>query len=102
MTDAVTILDDGEFYVELHPDYQDAVAPGFLLRRCAQSSTAPNGFVCLGGFDEALNGSWTADVKAHWDPCGEEERVELASDALRMDAIAALWRGRKNGLPDHA
>ena len=95
------VLDDGEFYIELNGNYEAAVAPGFLQRRCLQGLTTPSGFECIGSFDKSSQGKWRADVNAPYDPTSESDVLVLAMDVERMDAISVLWHGRHQALCNH-
>lgn len=100
-TKPLIILDDGQFYVELNCNYEEADAPGFLQRRCSYGLTTPGGYECLGSFQKAVDGSWSADVVA---PMDEETGCDcdlLARNVSRMDAIAALWAGRNRAYSTH-
>ena len=98
MTPDEIILDDGVFFIDLNCNYEVSSAPGFLERRCAYGPKTPGGFECIGSFDKALDGTWTADVNAPYDPVTDGDCRKVATGASRMDAIAALWRERHSAL----
>ncbi len=89
------ILDDGQYFVELNSNYPLKDAPGMLLRRRARSDTTPGGNECIGSFDKRLDGQWNADVTVPYDPVRDVECHVLAEGVDRMDAIVALWTGRR-------
>lgn len=93
-TKSLIILDDGVFYVELNCNYPKAEAPGFLQRRCGYGLTTPGGYECLGSFQKAAHGFWSADVNAPLDEDTDSDCLMLTQNVSRMDAIAALWVGR--------
>ena len=87
-------LDDGQYFVELNSNYPLKDAPGMLLRR-ASGGTTPGGHECIGSFDKRLDGQWNADVTVPYDPERDAECHVLAADVDRLDAIVALWTGRR-------
>ncbi len=89
------ILDDGEFFIKLNCNYEAGDAPGFLNRRRSHGVTTPGGYECVGGFDKARDGTWSADVNARYDPETESDCRRIVQGVSRMDAIAALWRERQ-------
>lgn len=96
-----TILDDGEYFIDLNCNYEASIAPGFLQRRCAYSVTTPGGFECVGVFEKSLDGSWRADVNSAYDPDTDGDCRVVIQGVSRMDAIAALWANRKTALTSH-
>jgi hypothetical protein len=98
MTLATILLDDGEFYVELNANFEPARAPGFLHRRCRTSLTTPGGYECVGSFDMAKSGRWTADLNAPFDDATCSDVLRLGEFGERLNAIAALWRRRGEAL----
>lgn len=94
MTEGTTILDDGKFYIELNGNYEACVAPGTLWVRCSHSAATPGGYDCAGGFNQARDGTWEADVNVPWDSETESDSRLVATGVSRLDAIVALWRER--------
>ncbi len=95
------LLDDGEFYIELNCNSEPSVAPGFLHRRCGYGATTPSGYECIGSFQKRVDGTWSADVNAPLDQETDSDCLVLATGVSRMDAIAALWQGRKLAVSIH-
>jgi hypothetical protein len=106
--DAIVVLDDGQFFVELNAqiradiDAFDATnvpgvpcaQGGFLLRRCYVSVTSPGGYECIGSFACCDDGRWEASVDAAFDPATGTDSRRVARGASRLDAIAAVWAAR--------
>ena len=86
------ILDDGKYFIELNPDHSLENAPGVLLRRCALT---PSSHECIGSFDRRLDGQWKAGVTVPYDAEMENDCHILAAGVARLDAIVALWSGRR-------
>lgn len=80
--------------MELNSNYPLKDAPGMLLRRSARSD-AQGGHECIGSFDKRLDGQWNADVTVPYDPERDAECHVLATGVDRLDAIVALWSGRR-------
>lgn len=95
MCNGETILDDGQFYIELNVNYEPSVAPGFLQRRCSYGVTTPSGFECVGSFQKSLDGTWSADVSAPLNEDDDSDCLLIAKGVNRMEAIVALWRNRQ-------
>lgn len=95
------ILDDGEYFIDLNCNFEATIAPGFLQRRCAYSSTTPGGFECVGGFEKSFDGTWRVDVNAAYDPDTDGDCRVVIEGVTRMDAIAGLWANRKTALTSH-
>ena len=89
------ILDDGEYFVVLAAHQPAGAAVGFLERRCAVTSEAPNGRECLGAFTHAQGIGWTARIATEFEPAAGCDHHVVAAAATRLDAIAALWRARR-------
>ena len=89
------ILVDGQYFVELNSNYPLKDAPGVLLRRSSRSDTTPGGHECIGSFDKRLDGQWNADVNAPYDAEMDSDCHVLAAGVARLDAIVALWTGRR-------
>lgn len=102
MNNGTIILDDGQFYIELNVNYEASDAPGFLQRRCVYGLTTPGGYECLGSFQKALDGSWSADVNAPMDEDSGSDCDVLACKVSRMQAITALWVGRARAYSTHS
>ena len=102
MSDGKIILDDGQFYIQLNVNYEAFDAPGFLQKRCAYGLTTPGGYECLGSFQKALDGSWSADVNAPYDEDTGSDCEMLSRQVSRLDAIATLWAGRTSAYSTHA
>ena len=92
-----SILDDGEFYVELE-SLEVADAPGFLQRRCRVGEKTPGGYECVGSFDCDSQGRWQALVVAPCDPITGSDYRLLGQHLSRLDAIATLWGARSQAL----
>lgn len=97
----LTILDDGEFYIELNSNCNPTAAPGFLQRRCTAGPTIPGGYECLGSFQKRPDGAWAADINAPWNRETDSDCTLLVTGVARMDAIGALWSGRHRALSTH-
>lgn len=96
-----TILDDGEYLINLNCNYDAKISPGFLLRRCSLSPTTPGGYDYVGGFEKSSDGTWRADVNSQYDPLTDGDCRIVIQGVSRMDAIVALWVNRKTALPSH-
>ena len=94
MTQDEIILDDGVFFIDLNCNHKPSEAPGFLERRCGYGPKSPGGYECVGGFEQALDGTWRADVNTPYDPATDGDCRFVIEGVSRMDAIAALWRER--------
>jgi len=91
---SATILDDGDFYVELNCNDSSAAAAGFLQRRCYVGVTTPGGYECIGSFERDVLGRWRASIDAVYDEQTGSDSRTLGCFADRLDAIVALWAAR--------
>lgn len=94
MSNGETVLDDGEFFIELNVNYSPSEAPGFLQRRCGYGATTPGGFECVGSFQKDTDGSWSSDVNAPLNEDDDSDCLFVAKSVGRMDALVELWRNR--------
>ena len=94
-TESVVILDDGEFCVALNADFPSAIAPGFLQRRCYVGVTTPDGYECVGSFDQDKQGMWCPSVDSTYDETTDRVCLSLGAHVRRLDAIVALWGARR-------
>ena len=107
--DAIVVLDDGQFYVELCAelcaDLERSHAPGteggFLQRRCYVSVTSPGGYECIGSFGRSGDGCWEASIDAPFDPATGSDRRRLACGTSRLDAVVAIWAARHDARCRH-
>lgn len=90
------ILDDGAFFIDLNWDHPKACAPGFLVHRIDFGADRPGGYECIGTFDQMGDGTWSASINTPYDPVMDRWIQIVASEAARMDAIAALWKARRH------
>ncbi len=88
------ILDDGAFFVDLNCEHAEPVAPGFLMVRVPTPPGAPACYECLGGFQEAADGTWGAFVYVDANSATQASQVDLARGTSRIAAICDLWRQR--------
>lgn len=95
------ILDDGKFYIDLNVNYESSTAPGFLSHRCALGPATPGGFECVGGFQKSTDGTWCANINAHYDSETDGDSEVVTQGVTRMDAIAALWSARNQAPLSH-
>ena len=96
------VLDDGEYYVDLAAGQALDSAVGFLERRCRPTGAAPNGFECLGAFTMASNLTWEARIATAFDISTGRDCKAVAAGVSRLDAIAALWRARRDACFGHS
>lgn len=91
----VVLLDDGEFYIETHPDYPLLDAPGALYRRCGRNGRglAPDA-ECIGSFDMHPDTTWSASINTPSEVGGTATTVVM--DVMsRVHAIVVLWHARR-------
>lgn len=106
VTDRLVVLDDGEFYVEIDATLaSEAVAPGFLKRRCYVSPTSPDGYECVGRFALNRQYHWMAEIDVTADlqnrfTNGDGTRT-LGVYAQRVTAIVDLWMNRRQAYCRH-
>lgn len=93
--------DDGEYYIENNLECLGGVSGnGFLLRRCKQSVTSPQGWECIGAFFR--DGSkWLAKIDVPADPQRIEDYEVIGLFDDRSSAIDALWKRRHDALCRH-
>ncbi|WP_434716314.1 hypothetical protein [Paraburkholderia sp. A3RO-2L] len=94
MVKHLTLLDDGEFYIERNCNGDEATTNGFLMRRCSVSLTTPGGYECVGGYEHRASGEWHASINAPYDEETDSDSRELGDFSRNLDAIAALWKVR--------
>lgn len=90
------LLEDEKFLVEHNGNYSLDKGNGFLLERCDYSLTTPEGIKCIGGYDQKLDGTWTADSVRRPDEDNDSDAHPLGVFATRNEAITALWLDRHN------
>lgn len=100
VTDRLVVLDDGEYYIELDATLTtEAVAPGFLKRRCYVSPTSPDGYECVGRFALNRQNHWMAEIDVTADRPNEYTNGDgtrtLGVYARRVTAIVDLWLSRR-------
>ncbi len=93
VTKFIVILDDGEFRVALNADFPPATAPGFLQRRCYFGVTTPNGYECVGAFEQDELGKWCASVDSTYDERTDRVCLSLGTHARRLDASSRFGAG---------
>ncbi len=110
VTDRLVVLDDGEYYIELDASLApEAVAPGFLKRRCYVSPTSPDGYECIGRFARNRRNHWMAEIDAApecpepgTEDCSNGDGTRtLGVHAQRVIAIVDLWMHRRKAHSRH-
>lgn len=97
----ISVLDDGEFYIELNVNSPAREAPGFLQRRCYVGVTTPGGYECIGSFEREPAGGWSASIDIPYDEEADSDSRRLGHFDERLDAIAALWGARRDAYCRH-
>lgn len=95
MTLSTVILDDGAYFVELNCNYLPRQAPGFLWLRCGESGSKRPSCECIGGFDQAPDGTWRAGITGSYDAERDTDETQLVKGVHRLDAIVTLWQHRR-------
>ncbi len=107
VTDHLVVLDDGEYYIELNASLApEAVAPGFLKRRCYVSPTSPDGYECIGRFAQNRQNHWMSEIDVSPGPDTEDisngdGTRTLGVYAQRVIAIVDLWMHRRKAHSRH-
>ena len=100
--DTLVILDDGRYYIELNVNHPRASAPGFLQRRCYVGVTTPDGYECLGSFEQdSRSGLWLASISRPYDEAIDSDCENLGRFPRRLDAVVALWGARHRAYYRH-
>jgi len=81
---SATILDDGDFYVELNCNDSSAAAAGFLQRRCYVGVTTPGGYECIGSFERDVLGRWRASIDAVYDEQTGSDKGGVSAHRMRI------------------
>lgn len=87
-----TLRSDEHFQIRLDDRYAEASAPGHLLRRCAISWAAPDGFERVGSFKMRVDGLWWSTLGADDSCTSNSPKVSRFQD--RFTALQDLWARR--------
>ena len=80
---------DGPYRITENSNYAPGAGNVFL-----EYYKTGHGYICLGGADDNIDGTWRATITADYDPETDSDATCVVDNVSRDKAIEALWDKR--------